>query len=216
MSDERGKRGLSPVVGTRETGNYPTAIVQANKRMNRILLATLCFMFAYGVLLPVEWEILFGALGNPIRLLADMIPSTKQLEEISSIPTLVSGFMGSGTIVAVLAALLLAFTDPIGERVSYALTMSSVSHVKILIRVYFLVIPTLIFFLWFVFFLPIPIDPSGGYTWGYKTLLSMIKSRVALAFWGSIIVTSVELFFFLLIAAILAPFYICLGRKNKC
>lgn len=191
----------------------PPILEQANRRMNRLIVYSIGFMFLYGLLLPDDWRELFGTLGWPIDWAARTVPSTVKAASVSSIPELVAGFFGMATwaIVAFVAALI--WKDPLGERVRYAFNQPGKSPWKMGAFLYLLSLPLLVFLVWFVFVLPWYMHLAHGTNWGAQVFNSMINGRFALAFYGALVTGGVGMFIFLLVVFVFGPFYLL--RKGE-
>jgi hypothetical protein len=182
-----------------------SVLERANRRMNRLIFFTTGLMFAYGILLPAQWQDLFGIFAWPIQFAAQSAPATVKVSELSPIPDLVNGFFGLGSWVVIAFTLILVSRDPIGERIRFAFSRSGKSPLKTFGFIYLLGVPTCLLGLWVAFFMPISIDMTGGVTWGSKLLVSMITSRLALAILGAIAVTGLGMLVYILVVAILGP-----------
>lgn len=187
------------------------ALDQANRRMNQFMFRFASIMVAYGLLLPTNWQEMFGIFGFLINWAGQTAPATVKVASVSPIPELVSGFFGFGAWGVVCFAVLLAWKDPLAERIRYAFTRPGKSPWKTGVALYFLGVPVLLLCLWVVFFMPIDVNPNGV-TWGSKVLFTMISGRLALALLGSLALVGVGLFFFLFLALVIGP--VCLVIKG--
>lgn len=186
----------------------PPGLEQANRRMNRLLVYSIGFMFLYGLVLPDDWRELFGIFSWPIDWAAHTVPSTVKAVSVSPIPKLVAGFFGMATWVIVAFVVSMVWKDPLGERVRYAFNQPGKSPWKMGAFLYLLFLPLDAMLIWAAFVLPGRTYLGYGTNWAAQVFYSMISERFALAFYGSLITTGVGMFIFLLAVGVFGPFYL--------
>lgn len=191
----------------------PPRIEAANQRFNRYFVVTSVGMILYGLLLPRDWESLFGPVAFPIVWAAHLVPATIKVTALSPIPELVKGFYGLSSWVSVLFAIMLASKDPLGARIRFGFSRPDKSFLRTFCFIYFFALPILIVGLWVIFFLPISIDMTGGPTWGMKLFVRMISDRMAMALFGGIATATIGGLIWLGITVIFGPIFLIFNKE---
>lgn len=191
----------------------PPEIEAANKRFNRYFIVTSLVMILYGMLLPKDWETLFGPLAFPIAWAANLAPATVKAAALSPIPELVRGFYGTSSWVSVFFAIVLASKDPLGARVRFAFSRPDWPLFKTFCFIYLCALPFVVLGLWVIFFLPITIQMAGGPTWGMRLFVNMISDRMSMAIFGGIAAPIIGGLIWLVTIAICGPVSLLMKKE---
>jgi hypothetical protein len=171
------------------------ALAHANRRLTQLIIGGTLAMVVYGLLLPMDWQAWLGILAQPIVWAAETAPSIAKITSLSVFPELIKGFFGVGCYVVPLYGLFMYIYCGF-PRVSlrYVLSLPGRPFWEKVVLLYLLFVPMLIFFLWIYYFYTPSGDLSGmTVTRGGIIFLFMLKSRLALAFFGSLLTVGMSM-----------------------
>lgn len=194
----------------------PAVIIRADKHVSRIITSGIVGMFIYGLVLPTDWQQLFGPFAQPIVWAANTVPSIEKMASASPIPELIRGFYGIGVYVLPLFALLLSLIcGEFDARIRYAFSRPGWSFQKTFSFIYLVGCPAFLLCLWLYYINPMLDGVLEGNTWGSRVFINMLKYRFNLAFFGSIVTVGFSMFVWMLAIMFIGPIQLVIkGGKN--
>jgi hypothetical protein len=194
----------------------PPEIESANERLVKRFKIIALVLLTLGLIFPNEWRQILGIFGEPISWMAETIPSARKSAAVSPIRDLVQGFFGAVFLLGPLFYATFMWRDPIGTRFKYAWDKAPSKTTFVLI-IYFLVVPTLSFVVYVVFFLPIDAHIGLTPTRGQFVFSLMISYRFALALFGTFVMLGVYATLWFLTVLIAGPlFYVHKKLTTSC
>lgn len=190
-------------------------IEESNRRNNKKIAYFFFLMCLYGLLLPTDWRSILWPFSELISWVADFVPAAREASSVSSIPDLVRGYIGFAAIGTVAFAIALCHRDPLGDRVKRGFNRSSSSTVGTGLFIYLIGAPTLVLFLWFIFFLPDVESLVSGKNYAAELFRLAINNRIALSIVGAIVTTGMGLLVYFLAVIVIGPFYIPFSRSEQ-
>lgn len=178
---------------------------ESNRSFTLIVQIAMCVALVCGLLFPTNWREVFGILGSPIALAAEIVPSIRKASAVSPNSELIRGYFGFLAFFVPAIAAWIWKVDAIFERVE-STTDRFRAAIERPFLAYLLFVPGALLILWLMWELPMRVHLGFTPTRGQTVFALVLNYRVAMAAFGSTIVVGSAVMLWAVTFALWYPF----------